>query len=137
MNRPVGPGAARWALCAALGTLACFVIAACGVDDRKVSVDEGSSYQNPPSACVDVADAFAQTWERCNLGTYNEGFTTFVQSGGNGDCNTIVKIRDPASLYGECIPYWRGLPCTDVSAGNISPPDSCKGQLQFYGSDGG
>lgn len=82
---------------------------------------------DPPQACRDVADAFADLCERCDPGSYTECYDEYLKLV-NGSCDNVVDILDGVLLYGSCIPYFEDLTCAEL--GVVSSLDSsCEGQL--------
>lgn len=88
-------------------------------------------------ACRDYARAFADgAATRCGRGTYEANLQGFRVSAGVGEsCERVVRVRDVASLRGDCFPW-----LTEVASCDLfddprvyldALPESCRGQLEL------
>lgn len=78
--------------------------------------------QPPPgtpaqNACRALADAVGRAAERCGMGTYDanvRAFLTALTGQAVSDCPANLVLRDPASLYRDCIPWFDSLDCAQL-----------------------
>ena len=90
----------------------------------------GSSAEDEAAqACEDMADALVGSAVSCGF-AYQPNYDAFVANAAGGDCDNIIKVRDKAALYDECIPFLSKLTCTQVNDSNLQLPDACRAQLE-------
>ena len=82
--------------------------------------------ESPPQACRDIADTFATKAAECGE-DYDTVYDEFVNSVADGDCDTVVSIRDRDAFYDECIPGIEQMTCPEVES--VALPPSCNNQL--------
>lgn len=99
-----------------------------------------------PAACEATADAFARAEAHCGLSDYDASRGEFVQAAANGDCATVIQVRDPKALVTTCFAKLPGadagvpeggadggvdagapMTCDDLAAGKLDV--SCRSQL--------
>lgn len=105
------------------------LLAGCGSDSPPQDEEDDEDEISPAEqACLDTADALAGSAQRCGL-DYKANFDAFVDAAAMGDCSNIVAVRDREELYGECVPFLKGLTCDQVNDPNLVPPAACENQL--------
>ena len=103
------------ALVACLLLLAC-----CGGDDEASPAEQ---------ACLDTADAFGDLCVRCGVDSYDNCHRA-IEDAVEGDCSNTVSIKDKDELYGQCIPFFENVSCSEVTSSSFMLDPSCVGQLQ-------
>jgi hypothetical protein len=84
-------------------------------------------------ACKDAADAVAKAQVRCGFSDYRAGYDAFVRVAANGDCASVLQIRDMDGLRKTCLPSLEGTPgseamsCADLQQGKLIV--ECRSQL--------
>lgn len=81
----------------------------------------------PPRACEDAADALAAAVPRCG-GDPDAAREAFLRAAAGGTCKNVTSVRDAASFYGTCLPYFRTVSCEDMLAARYPP--ECVAQLE-------
>jgi hypothetical protein len=71
------------------------------------------------AACKDAANANGQAGQRCGQ-DYKVWYVAFLDANANGDCETVVSVRDEKLLRSVCIPSLASVDCQAFFQGKLN-----------------
>ena len=111
------PSAHAWATA---GTLAALLVVSA----------PGCSNNVAPQACRDLVTAVGDKAVECGFDrAANEAAFEDTVSRSQG-CDAVESVRDIASFYDDCIPFFEGLTCAQFDDPGLTLPSSCAMQLR-------